>query len=136
MQPAEKFEPPIEINADNLPFLRFETPKEMLAWVQKESQFYETVIGKVSGQDPPLNQIWANVHPQFYNVIQNISNLNSTPNAKTGNYQNILNSLIENYKKGRLIESSSLLGESIKELQTTDPALAPRALAILSKSPI
>ncbi|HMJ43191.1 MAG TPA: hypothetical protein VK522_13030 [Pseudolabrys sp.] len=56
MQINDPFESSIKIKAENLPELRFASPKEVVDWLQSEQQFYFDIFEDKGRSDPPLTR--------------------------------------------------------------------------------
>jgi len=71
----------------------------------------------------------------FVQTLKQIQNLNSNTASDESQYKDALENFSSNYASGRLIDSHSLLAESIKEIKSTEPSIAARVLAILTQVP-
>jgi hypothetical protein len=136
MNPTEQFDPPIEIAASEKVIQTvFNTPNELMNWVNAQREFYQNLFGKSASNDPALSQVWTTINSLFNTFTQQINNTNSNPKAGRDAYINILSQMLGSFNAGRLFDSTSPTANFLLSLKARDQNLAARVYAILSGIP-
>jgi hypothetical protein len=134
MKSTDPFDPPIEIQNEKLPLVRFSTPQEALQWVQSEQRFYQEIMSRGTSEDGVLANAWSHINNSTFGpTIQQINNLNSNPN--TDPYKNVLTDFARNYLSNRLVDSNSVTAQEVKKIAQKNPVLAARVLVVSTEVP-